>query len=219
MPRVTLFAGPSAFGIPRETLLRDTRLCPPARRGDIDRLITETELPGVLVVCDGVFQSEPAVSHAEICRALDADWKVWGVSSIGAIRAFELRDEGMQGSGYVYSLFGRFDDFTDDEMCLLHFPEDPYFAVSEPLVNLRYALERRKAQLGISDGSEAKVLSALRELWFGYRTEEKIRSVMVEEADVEPAIADTLLAWLKQNRVKALDLSDLMTRRPWTVGP
>jgi hypothetical protein len=35
------------------------------------------------------------------------------VSSLSAIRAFELRDEVMHGFG----------NFTDDEMCLLHFPE------------------------------------------------------------------------------------------------
>src|SRR5687767_11880075 len=108
MPSVTLFAGPSARDIPSELLLSGgTDLQPPVRRGDVDRLLERADAPGVLVLCDGTIQTQPAVSHAEICRALDSGWQVWGVSSIGAIRAFELRSEGMRGFGYVYEQFSR----------------------------------------------------------------------------------------------------------------
>lgn len=215
MPSVTLFAGPSAHGLARSSLLTDsTSLLPPVQRGDIDRLVARTD-PGVAVVCDGIFGSAAAVSHAEICNAIDAGWEVWGVSSMGAIRAYELRSEGMRGFGYVYSLFHELADFNDDEMCLLHFPEEPYFPVSEALVNLRFALEQRKAALGISDGSQRELLSALRELWFGDRTEEKIRSIMIGRAGIGASQADALLAWLRSNRVKSIDLANLMTTQPW----
>ena len=115
----------------------------------------------------------------------------------------------------MHAQFARFADFTDDEMCLLHVPEPPYLALSEALVNLRFALERKKAAFKISDESEHRLLSALRELWFGERTEEKIRALMLEPAGFEPASADRLLAWLRLHRVKTLDLLELMARRPW----
>jgi hypothetical protein len=215
MVEVTLFAGPSAHGIAPSALLPEgTRLLPPVRRGDIDRLIDNSE-PGVAVVCDGVFQIAPAVSHAELCRALDAGWQVWGVSSIGAIRAHELRSEGMRGFGYVYAQFERFADFTDDEMCLLHFPEAPYFPVSEALVNLRYALDRRRVELGISEAVEATLISSLRALWFGDRTEQKIRSLMLEHAGISLASTEALLDGLRQHRVKTIDLAELMASQPW----
>jgi hypothetical protein len=215
MRDVTLFVGPTAPASPGRSLMRrGVRLQPPARRGDIERLVASSE-PAVVVICDGVFESEPAVSHAEICAALDAGWLVWGVSSIGAIRAFELRHEGMQGFGYVHAQFDRFVDFTDDEMCLLHVPGPPYLALSEPLVNLRFALERKKAAFEISDESERCLLSALRELWFGERTEERIRQLMLETAGFERRCASRLLAWLRLHRVKTLDLLELMARRPW----
>src|SRR5207247_620593 len=80
VPDVTLFAGPSAHGLPPELLLEDgVRLAPPVRRGDVDRLVGSAAAPGVAIVCDGIFLTEPAVSHAELCRALDAGWQVWGV--------------------------------------------------------------------------------------------------------------------------------------------
>jgi hypothetical protein len=220
MDDVTLFVGPSGYGAPPASLAQgNVALRPPVRRGDIDQLLATAPRPGVVVICDGVFQVEPAVSHAEIGRALDIGWQVWGVSSIGAIRAFEMRSYGMQGFGYVHSLFHRFDDFTDDEMCLLHFPEPPWFPVSEALVNLRYAFERQGRTLGISQDSERRVLAALMTLWFGDRTQARMRAVMQQHGGIEAPVADALLAWLKQHRVKTIDLIDLMAARPWQAQP
>jgi len=215
VPEATLFAGPSTHGLDRAVLLRDgVRLCPPARRGDVDRLVGAASTPGVLVICDGVFQSVPAVSHAELCAAIDAGWQVWGVSSVGAIRAFELRDEGMRGFGYVYEQLARQEDFTDDEMCLLHFPEDPWFPLTEALVNLRHALEVRGAALGICLDAGACALATLSRAWFGDRTPEFMQAALVD-AGVPAPDAQALLAWTAANRVKSLDLQRLMRARPW----
>jgi len=215
MAEVTLFAGPSTHGLDRALLLRDgVQLRPPVRRGDVDRLVAAAAVPGVVVICDGVFQSVPAVSHAELCAAIDAGWQVWGVSSIGAIRAFELRDEGMHGFGYVYEQLSRHEDFTDDEMCLLHFPEDPWFPLTEALVNLRYALDMRGADLGISAEAGTRALAALSHAWFGDRTPESMQAALVD-AGVPAPDARALLAWTAANRVKSLDLQRLIQVRPW----
>lgn len=216
MPKVTLFAGPSAWGLPPDLFATagvDVRM--PVRRGGIDALLSEQPEPGVVIVCDGVFQIAPAVSHAELCNAIDAGWEVWGVSSIGAIRAFELRHEGMRGFGDVYAMFERHDDFTDDELCLLHFPESPFFPVSEPLVNIRYALERLQSEFAISAGSVNVVIDALRALWFGDRSEARIRNIMVTDAGIDPTTIDKIFRWLATNRVKTMDLQRLLATRPW----
>jgi len=215
LAEVILFAGPSTYGLQRAALLRDgVQLRPPVRRGDVDRLVKAESTPGVLVICDGVFQSVPAVSHAELCAAIDAGWQVWGVSSIGAIRAFELRDEGMRGFGYVYEQLSRHADFTDDEMCLLHFPEDPWFPLTEALVNLRHALDVRGAALGVSVDAGARALATLSRAWFGDRTPEFMQAALVD-AGVPAPDAQALLAWTAANRVKSLDLQRLMQARPW----
>ena len=215
MAEVILFAGPSTYGLDRAMLLQGgVRLRPPVRRGDVERLVEAESTPGVLVICDGVFQSVPAVSHAELCAAIDAGWQVWGVSSIGAIRAFELRDEGMRGFGYVYEQLSRHADFTDDEMCLLHFPEDPWFPLTEALVNLRHALDIRGAALGISVDAGARALATLSRAWFGDRTPEFMQAALVD-AGVPAPDAQALLAWTAANRVKSLDLQRLMRAHPW----
>jgi hypothetical protein len=215
MPEVTLFAGPSAYALPAAVLASiDIEVLPPARRDDIRRLVDGATKPGVMVLCDGVFQSVPAVSHAELCLALDRGWKLWGVSSIGAIRAHEMRHEGMRGFGYVHSQFSRHADFTDDELCLLHLPMPPFQPITHTLVDVRFALERTGRALGISRGSQAELISRLRELWFGDRTVERIREMLIDRGQA-PGVADQLIAWLNRYRIKAIDLQELLTVQPW----
>ena len=216
MREATLYAGPSAHGLaPALFEEAGVRMHPPVRRGDIDRLLARRDAPGALIVCDGIFQCVPAVSHAELGRALDAGWEVWGVSSIGAIRAWEMRDEGMRGFGEVYAMFSHFDDFTDDEMCQLHFPEPPWFPVSEPLVNVRHALATHGQQLAISDEASAELIARLRELWFGDRTPERIHRILEKDLAIEERRADEFLAVLTRRRVKTLDLERLLLWHPW----
>ncbi|MDE2368531.1 MAG: hypothetical protein KGN16_06115 [Burkholderiales bacterium] len=210
---MTLYAGPSAHGL-APARLRGVDARPPVRRGDIAAQLA-TQAPGLIVICDGVFQAAPAVSHAEIVAALDAGWQVWGVSSLGAIRAHELRREGMRGHGWVHAQFARRADFRDDELALLHLGEPPYLPLTEALVNLRYALEQRADALGIAGRSQRRLIAALRELWFGERSVERMHEVMVGPAAIAPAAARRLLAWMVGHRVKTIDLDGLLRDRPW----
>lgn len=214
-----LFAGPSAHGIDAACFAAaGLRLCPPVRRDDVRHLVQGSAAPGVMIICDGVFQAAMAVGHAELCAALDAGWQVWGVSSLGAIRAHELRHEGMQGFGEVFAMFSRFDDFTDDELCLLHFPEPPWFPVTEALVNLRHALQVQGPALGIGADAGQAVIDALRALWFGDRTPQRMEALLRGAGGCSAAQADGLLSWLAANRLKSLDLQRLLQACPWRAG-
>ena len=123
----------------------------------------------------------------------------------------------MHGFGYVHALFDRRTIPTDDEMCLLHLPEPPYFPASEALVNLRFAFEAAGPALAISRASAVRVLRALRSLWFGDRTVERIRATMIDPGGIDVATTDRLLAWLELNRVKTVDLTRLLVDRPWSA--
>lgn len=214
MAEPVLFVGPSSQGLDA-ACLAGVQCRPPARRGDIARLVARRRRPGIAILCDGAFQSVPAVSHAELCEALDAGWQLWGVSSLGAIRAWEMRDEGMHGHGWVYAQFARHDDFTDDELCLTHFPEPPWFPVSEPLVNLRHALEQHGARLGIAPAAGQAAIARLGALWFGDRTLERMQAALVDDGGVAPQAAGALLQAMQAARVKTLDLQSLLRERPW----
>lgn len=219
MIETTLFAGPSTFGIDLPALtFPGLVLCPPVGRGDIEKLVQSQPVAGVIIICDGVFESRPAVSHKEICLALDKGWQVWGVSSIGAIRAREMSCQGMRGYGEVYSMFCGEDDFCDDEACLLYFPEAPYFPVTEPLVNIRHALNKVASELGILPHQAEALISHLRSLWFGERSMAAIGNFMRQQLALKEVTIDAFLAWLAANRIKAIDLKNILIERPWERG-
>lgn len=218
MREAIAFVGPSGYGLDAALFVQArVQVRPPVRRGDVQRLAEESP-PGDLVICDGVFQVAPAVSHAELCLALDRGWRVWGVSSIGAIRAYELRAEGMRGFGEVFAMFKRFEDFADDELCLLHFPEPPWFPVTEALVNLRHALAERGPMLGIDAQGAQRAIDCLRTLWFGDRSQARMREVLRQEAGCDERQLGLLFSWLSEHRVKTRDLEALLLRHPWLDG-
>jgi hypothetical protein len=95
-------------------MLPNAEILPRIQRGDIAQAIRD----GVHVVgiIDGEFQQARAVSPSELMDALRSGMRVYGSSSIGALRAVELERYGMIGVGAVFSLvketFGFRDDFV-----------------------------------------------------------------------------------------------------------
>jgi hypothetical protein len=171
--------------------------------------LVENHEPGEIAIVDGIFQSAPAVGHAEIVYALDSGWRVTGLSSMGAIRAYELRDEGMTGIGYVFRQFLKYSDFRDDELCLLHNPDAPYHPVTTPLVEVRYIFERFSDRLELSEQRASDVIEELRKLWFGDRDLRRIGITMTRCGATDTAVS-LAASLLKQFRVKGMDLESFI---------
>src|SRR5262245_43068291 len=113
-----LFSGPTRAVLCNPDA-EDIVWLPPVQRGDVERL-TKTEPPGDMAIVDGVFHHCPCVGHAELRCALEAGWRIWGLSSMGAIRAAEMHIHGMVGFGKVATAFLDDDSLRDDEVTLLH---------------------------------------------------------------------------------------------------
>lgn len=136
--RVSVFLGPTLGRDAAMQVLR-ARYLPPARRGDFYRLLA-TGVDTILLI-DGVFHGEPSVLHREICDVMGEGIRVYGCSSMGALRAAELAPMGMLGHGHVFELYRDGVIDGDDEVALLHAPEEDRFRpLSEPLINLRVSL-------------------------------------------------------------------------------
>jgi hypothetical protein len=206
-----LFAGPSLFGTVAEELLPTCGLAllPPAVRGDINRLVRDYPGPGVIVLADGIFHSSLSVGHAELRTALEGGWVVWGVSSMGAIRACEMAHLGMKGFGEVFTRFIADEEYSDDEVALLHAPMEPYFPISEPLVHMRILVDQMAREDLISDVSANQVIDSLRKRWFGYRTLEELAGCL-QNCGVHKSIVDERIGGIAQFRAKNLDLLHLL---------
>jgi hypothetical protein len=134
-----VFIGPSVtpdelLGFPTVTIL------PPAAAGDLYRATLAGFDPILLV--DGYFHQVPSVQHKEILFALCQGVRVWGSSSMGALRAAEMADYGMVGIGQIFRWYRTGVYTSDDEVAVAHGDaESGYRALSEPMVNVRHALD------------------------------------------------------------------------------
>ncbi|WP_202918363.1 TfuA-like protein [Streptomyces cavernae] len=104
-------------------------------------LVLDREPPAVIGIVDGLFEQVPTVWHKEILYALSKGVRVFGASSMGALRAAELHTFGMEGVGRVFEGYRALEYEDDDEVTLVHAPADEgYRPLSEAMVNIRAGL-------------------------------------------------------------------------------
>jgi hypothetical protein len=214
-----MFVGPTLATLPRSarSLARASGLTlrRPVRRHDVEDLIRSRKKPGVIVIVDGVFHDTLAVGHAEIREALRRGWSVWGLSSMGAIRAREMAHVGMRGYGAVYALFARDGDFQDDEVALLHEPTAPYTPVSEPLVHLRAAVAHLTSLGIIADETGRAVIDDLKGRWYGERTLRRMAHALRARAPGRSSEIERELRDFDRFRTKSVDLLRFLRERPF----
>ena len=195
---VVLFAGPSLSGWEQPLPSAFDRR-PPARHGDVFR--AAQSLPAAIALADGLFEGVPAVWHKEILWALSLGVPVYGAASMGALRAAELDTYGMVGVGRIYQDYrsGRLD--ADDEVALLHGPEEiGYLPLTEPLVNVR-ATGHAAQQAGILSPRAARaVMRSAARLFYKVRTWPSILEG-VAATEVPKEHLERFRAWLPDGRV------------------
>lgn len=220
-PTLHLFAGPSLFDTPfhDEAAARQQpgiTWHAPARRGDIEALLAAHPGPGALALADGTFHAYPSVRHIELRDALEAGWQVWGLCSMGAIRACEMQHLGMKPWGQVAEAFCARPETPDDEVALVHGAGHPWLPLSEPMVHLREFLACMQAEGHLGADVAAAVAHALRERWYGERTLAALRGLLAERVDAAAlARLDAQLADFSRFRLKQRDLQQFIERRPW----
>jgi hypothetical protein len=149
--------GPSlSHGEARMRLRIPALLLPPVKRGDLERLPETVE---AVAIVDGVFHQQLAVSVREILALLARGVRVIGASSMGALRAVELREHGMEGVGAVYAMYLAGEIASDAEVALTFHP-DTYAPLSEPLVNIRHLVARAEEDGAVDATSAALLLDA-----------------------------------------------------------
>lgn len=211
-----LFAGPTLerarqIGTPH---LDAVRVMPPVTRGDLRRMLPAK--PGVVAIVDGYFHVDRlSVGHAELRDALQRGWKIWGLSSMGAIRAAEMSTFGMRGFGRVFARYRDDRTFRDDEVALLHEPDPPWREISEPLVHLRTGLDALVDAGVLPTSSKELIVERLMGLWFGDRTLSRTCEIVREYVRDRD---DELRRWVDgfdAYRDKPHDLLAFLDERPW----
>lgn len=218
---VHIFAGPSLYGTPFEDDEPDTLdgsliWHPPARRGDVALLVAGSPGPGIIGLADGTFHTYPSVAHVELREALQKGWLVYGLCSMGALRAAEMRHQGLRPFGKVAHTFCANPDMPDDEVALVHATEAPFHPFSEPLVHIRAYLGHMRELRLLTDLQHDEIVETMRKRWYAERTFNLLREELIRVAG--PGVHESLMARLQEfapYRLKQKDLLEFINSKPW----
>jgi len=119
-------------------------LLPSIKRGDLLKLYSSYPSIKEVIIVDGVFEQQPSITHKEILWLLSQDVSVVGIASIGALRAYELRNHGMIGYGWVYEQFIKEIIDGDDEVAVAFDPFDPINSKTLAMINFRKTANEEK---------------------------------------------------------------------------
>lgn len=180
MSDIVVYLGPSLPIATARSLLNATYL-PPLKRGDLANLPPDTKTAGII---DGVFHHSLAESPKELIALLERGIRVYGSSSIGALRAAETHIYGMIGIGTIFQMYRDREIDADDEVAIAYDPSTDR-AVSEPLVNIRLALRIAVEQEVISGKEANRIISAMKGIYYPSRSWQLV-------ANMSPALSPFL---------------------------
>ncbi len=216
---VHVFVGPTLHQDEVRATLDGARVFGPVAFGDVYR--SAKSRPQAIAIIDGYFERVPAVWHKEILWAMSEGVHVFGASSLGALRAAELADFGMQGIGAIFEGFrsGSLED--DDEVTIAHAaPEEGFVPLSEAMVNVRATVVAAVKAGVIAQATGDVLLTVTKNRFYAERSfATTIRDAEAHGAAVTELRA--LRAWLPDGRVdqKAADARLLLRHvRDWLRG-
>lgn len=138
----------------------------PIKRGDLGQDIKEH--PDIIAIIDGVFHQSSAVGHREILDILKRDIKVYGASSMGALRASELDSLGMIGVGYCYNQYASGKITSDDDVAVM-LDSATLEALSVPLINMDYVFENAVSENIITQEEKDELIRITKDTYYPQR--------------------------------------------------
>jgi hypothetical protein len=171
------FVGPSLYGVKALDRLPGEVFLPPAKQGDLLRVVLENR-PKRIVLIDGTFHQSLSVWHKEIGFALMRGVVVIGAASMGALRAAEMHRYGMIGIGKIFEMYR--DGEEDDSLVAMTFDPISY----SPLVEAKV-------------GQAQKVADALAAIEFARSYKGKVHTSLTVDA-VSPFFERVLLSTVEK---------------------
>ncbi|MCL5261587.1 MAG: TfuA-like protein [Gammaproteobacteria bacterium] len=217
--KIIVFLGPSLSLLRAQEILPVAHYLPPIKCGDLLRVLRLK--PDIVAIIDGCFEKTAAIWHKEILFALENGVKVYGASSMGALRAAELTVFGMHGVGEIFDLYRTNKIIDDDEVAVLHASsKSNYLSLSDAMVNIRATLLKVVKQELIDQVSADAIINSAKSLPYSRRNlknilqkvlPDKIEIILQNYVDQKQEDAISLLNLLqqdlKQNSLKQKNVS------------
>ncbi|MGF1936902.1 MAG: TfuA-like protein [Nostoc sp. ChiQUE02] len=165
--QILIFLGPT-LSVTQASQILPARYLDPVRCGDI--LAYMRLQPRVIAIIDGFFDRSASVWHKEILWALEAGVRVFGASSMGALRAAELEAFGMEGFGAIFAAYRDKRYIGDDEVAILHSnPQFQYQPLTDALVNIRATVQLAVDKNIIDVAIASLIISCAKRQFFSQR--------------------------------------------------
>lgn len=195
-----IFLGPSLSREEARQILPNAYYLPPVRCGDILRVLRFK--PKIIGIIDGYFEKTAAVWHKEILVAIENSVHIIGGSSMGALRASELADFGMEAIGSIAHDYvsGIIND--DDEVAVLHSAkQSAYLSLTDAMVNIRNTLSSALSAKMIDQYNATIILNTAKQLFYQERTIHKAIEKSLENG-ADKIQLNLLIQFLKKNGIK-----------------
>jgi hypothetical protein len=180
------------------------------KRGDVLKDI----LSGIQVIgiVDGEFLQNHAVSPSEIIDALRCGLRVYGSSSMGALRAVELDKYGMIGYGRIYETIKKEPYFKDDHLGQIFF-EGESMDVSPSMMDVKMAILDLVDAGSLTPRHGKWFIDSYEELHFSERNFSMLKSKMSgppSRPKIRADVIDKIVA--KISRTKKSDALGLLSK-------
>ncbi|WP_458455282.1 TfuA-related McrA-glycine thioamidation protein [Methanobrevibacter sp.] len=176
----------------------------PIKRGDLG--LDLKERPDIIAIIDGVFHQNSAVGHKEILNVMKNGIKVFGASSMGALRASELDELGMIGIGYVYSQYASGEVESDDDVAVM-LDSETLEPLSEPLINMKYVFSNAVSEGIINEEEKEELLNITKKTYYPQRNYAKT----LAESNLNDSTKEKLIDFIRMSPdIKKEDAKDLL---------
>ena len=176
----------------------------PIKRGDLGHDIKEN--PDIIGIIDGVFHQNSAVGHREILDVMKRGIKVFGASSMGALRASELDSLGMVGIGYCYNQYASGAIDSDDDVAVM-LDSESLEALSVPLISMNYVFTNAVSEGIITENEKDELVQISKETFYPKRNYAKTLS----ESGLDEDKKNELINFIREHEdIKKHDAKELL---------
>lgn len=176
----------------------------PIQRGDLTQVLKEN--PDIIGIIDGMFHQNSAVGHKEILNVLKNGIKVFGASSMGALRASELDTLGMVGIGYVYNQYASGEVDSDDDVAVM-LDSETLEPLSEPLINMKYVFEKAVDEKILTIDEKDELMGIAKKTYYPKRSYAKTLS----ESSLDNDKKGELINFIRESKdIKKEDAKELI---------
>jgi hypothetical protein len=199
---VLVYVGPSLDADQVLERIPEAIVRPPANQSDLISDVLALEPTHVLLI-DGNFASSLSVWQKEIVYALQIPGvrAIYGAASMGALRAADLSEFGMIGSGRIFRWYDEGVITDESEVSVMYYPrpDGSYVTTTIPLVNVRAALDAAVDAEAIEPEYAGKVFEFARSVPWQERTTQLIAR-----------LGEGLMGWIDRHDQKKIDALELV---------